>query len=187
MGTAMKIDNWQKRELFGLLFWGFIGLVVMILVMSLAGCATPKNTDRTTNVDYSGTLQQMQSRMDSLMYNMQMQRKEVSEKLSNLKIENRTVYYSQPDSTGKQYPTQVSETTVNKEDKENKTIDTELNVTIKQLVTEVSDLRQKLDAAMSEKEKVKEVSWWDLHKMDVYAGMFGVVAIGWLVCRCRKK
>lgn len=42
----MKIDNWQKRELFGLLFWGFIGLVVMILVMSLAGCGSSKSNLR---------------------------------------------------------------------------------------------------------------------------------------------
>lgn len=176
----MKIDNWQKRELFGLLFWGFIGLVVMILVMSLAGCATPKNTDRTTNVDYSSTLQQMQSRMDSLMYNMQIQRKEVSEKLSNLKIENTTTYLSPPDSTGKQYPTQVSETSLNKEDKENKTTDTELNVTIQQLVTEVSDLRQKLDAVMSEKDKVAELSWWDLHKDKVYVSAVLLFTFVWV-------
>lgn len=176
----MKIDNWQKRELLGLLFWGFIGLVVMILVMSLAACATPKNTDRTTNVDYSGILQQMQSRMDSLMYNMQMQRKEVSEKLSNLKINNTTTYLSPPDSTGKQYPTQVSETTVNKEDKENKTTDTELNVTIQQLLTEVSDLRQKLDAVIYEQDKVAELSWWDLNKNKVYVSAVLLFTFVWV-------
>lgn len=183
----MKIDNWKKREFIGLLFWAVMGLVVMVTVMSLAGCATPKNTDRTTNVDYSSYFQQMQSRMDSLMYNMRMQRKEVSEKLSNLKIENRTVIYSQPDSTGRQYPTQVSETTVNKEDKENKTTDTELNVIIQQLVTEVNDLRQKLDTAISDKEKVVEVSWWDLHKDKVYAGVFACIIVGWMVYRWRKN
>lgn len=183
----MKIDNWQKRELLGLLFWGFIGLVVMILVISLAGCATPMNTDRNTHVDYSQDLQQMQSRMDSLMYNMQMQRKEVSEKLSNLKIENRTVYYSQPDSTGKQYPTQVIETIVNQKDKENKTSDTELNVTIQQLVTEVSDLRQKLDAVMSEKNKVVELSWWDLNKNKVYVSAALLLFLFILIVNLKRR
>lgn len=94
---------------------------------------------------------------------------------------------SAPDSTGKQYPTQVSETTVNKEEKENKITDTELNVTIQRLVEEVNELQQKLDAVVSEKEKVKEMSWWDLHKVDVYAVMFGLVVVGWLVYRWRKK
>lgn len=183
----MKIDNCKKREILGLLFWAVIGLVVMITVMLLAGCATPKNTDRTTNVDYSGDLQQMQSRMDSLMLNMRLMSKEISEKVSNLKIKNTTTNLSPPDSTGKQYPTQVSETTVNKEEKENTTTDTEINVTIQQLVTEVNELRQKLDAVITEKEKVKEVSWWELHRMDVYAVVFALVIVGWLVYKKRKK
>ena len=159
---------------------------MMITAVLLSSCATSKNIDHTGQLDYSEILQQMQSRMDSLLVNMHMQRKEVSEKLSNLKIDNKTIYYSLPDSTGKQYPMQVSETTVNKEDKENKTTDTELNVTIRQLVTEVSDLRQKLDAAILDKEKVQEVSWWDLHKMDVCAGAFALVVIGWIVCEKNK-
>lgn len=49
----MKIDNWQKREIFGLLFWGFIGLVVMILVMSLAGCSSAKYVPvETVRIEY---------------------------------------------------------------------------------------------------------------------------------------
>ena len=183
----MKIDNCKKREILGLLFWAVIGLVVMITVMLLAGCATPKNTDRTTNVDYSGDLQQMQSRMDSFMLNMRLMSKEISEKVSNLKIKNTTTNLSPPDSTGKQYPTQVSETTVNKEDKENKTIDTEINITMQRLVTEVNELKQKLDTVITEKEKVKEVSWWQIHKVDVYAVIFALVVIGLLVYRKKNK
>lgn len=183
----MKIDNWKKREFLGLLFWAVIGLVVMITVMSLAGCATPKNTDRTTNVDYSSNFQQMQSRMDSLMLNMRLMSKEISEKVSNLKIKNTTTCLSPPDSTGKQYPTQVSETTVNKEEKENKTIDTKIEATMQQLIKEVNDLKQQLNTSISEKEKVKEVSWWQLHKVDVYAVVFGMVIMGWLVYKWRKN
>lgn len=159
----------------------------ILVVLLVVGCATSKNTNRNTQVDYSNDLQQMQSRMDSLMYNMQMQRKEVSEKLSNLKIENTTTYLSPPDSTGRQYPTQVSETTVNKEEKENKATDTKIEVTMQQLISEVSELKQRMNALTSEKEKVKEVSWWDLHKMDVYAGLFALIFIGWLVYRWRKE
>lgn len=156
-----------------------------VIVMFLFGCVTPKNTDRNTQVDYSNVLQQMQTRMDTLLANMEVQRKETSEKLSNLKIENKTVYLSPPDSTGKQYPTMVSETNASKDEKENKTTETELKVTIQRLVEEVSDLKNKLNTRVVQEEKVKEVSWWQLHKMDVYTGLF-ILVLGWLVYKKNK-
>lgn len=182
----MRLTDEQKKEFLGLLVWGIIGLVVMSVVMSLAGCVTPKNTDRNTQVEYSGEFRQMQARMDSLLFNMEMQRKETSEKLSNLKVENKTVYLSPPDSTGKQYPTMVSETNASKDEKENKTTETELKVTIQRLVEEVNELKETMDAVISEKEKVVEVSWWQLHKMDVYAVLFAVLIVIYLIYRVKK-
>ncbi|UBD69061.1 MULTISPECIES: histidine kinase [Bacteroides] len=181
----MRLTSKQKKEFFGLAVWGILGLIAMSVMMALAGCATPMNTDRNTQVDYSNLLQQMQSRMDSLLINMEAQRKETSEKLSNLKVENKTVYLSPPDSTGKQYPTMVSETNASKDEKENKTTETELKVTIQRLVEEVSDLKNKLNTSVVQEEKVKEFSWWQLHKMDVYAGLFMLV-LGWLVYKKNK-
>ena len=181
----MRLTSKQKKEFFGLAVWGILGLIAMSVMMALAGCATPMNTDRNTQVDYSNLLQQMQSRMDSLLINMEAQRKETSEKLSNLKVENKTVYLSPPDSTGKQYPTIVSETNASKDEKENKTTETELKVTIQRLVEEVSDLKNKLNTSVVQEEKVKEFSWWQLHKMDVYAGLFMLV-LGWLVYKKNK-
>ena len=181
----MRLTKDQKHEFLGLLVWGIIGLIVMSVMMSLAGCATPKNTDRNTQVDYSNVLQQMQTRMDTLLANMEVQRKETSEKLSNLKVENKTVYLSPPDSTGKQYPTIVSETNASKDEKENRATETELKVTIQRLVEEVSDLKNKLNTRVVQEEEVKEVSWWQLHKMDVYAGLF-ILVLGWLVYKKNK-
>lgn len=178
----MRLTSKQKKEFFGLAVWGILGLIAMSVMMALAGCATPMNTDRNTQVDYSNLLQQMQSRMDSLLINMEAQRKETSEKLSNLKVENKTVYLSPPDSTGKQYPTMVSETNASKDEKENKTTETELKVTIQRLVEEISDLKNKLNTRVVQEEKVKEVSWWQLHKVDVYAGLF-ILVLGWLTYR----
>lgn len=157
-----------------------------VIVLFLFGCATPKNTDRNTQVDYSNVLQQMQTRMDTLLANMEVQRKETSEKLSNLKIENKTVYLSPPDSTGKQYPTMVSETNASKDEKENKTAETELKVTIQRFIEEVTDLKNKLNTRVVQEEEVKEVSWWQLHKMDVYAGLF-ILAIGLLAYKGFKN
>lgn len=182
----MRLTKDQKYEFLGLLVWGIIGLIVMSAMMSLVGCVTPKNTNRNTQVDYSNVLQQMQSRMDSLLANMEAQRKETSEKLSNLKVENKTVYLSPPDSTGKQYPTIVSETNASKDEKENKTTETELKVTIQRLVEEVSDLKNKLNTRVVQEEKIREASWWDLHKLDVYATVFILAFGGWLIYRWKK-
>lgn len=183
--SLMRLTSKQKKEFFGLAVWGILGLIAISVMMALAGCATPKSTDRNTQVDYSNVLQQMQSRMDTLLANMEAQRKETSEKISNLKVENRTVYLSPPDSTGKQYPTIVSETNASKDEKENKTTETELKVTIQRLVEEVSDLKNKLNTRVVQEEKVKEVSWWQLHKVDVYAGLF-ILVLGWLVYKKNK-
>lgn len=159
----------------------------ILVALLLTGCATPKNLDRNTHVDYSNDLRQMKSRMDSLLYNMKLIQRETSERLSNLKIENTTTYLSPPDSTGKQYPTVISETTANKEEKENRTTDTKIEATMQQLIRDVSDLKQQLDASITDKERVKEMSWWRLHKVDVYAGFFALIIAGWLVYRRRNK
>ena len=181
----MRLTSKRKKEFFGLAVWGILVLIAMSVMMALAGCATPKNTDRNTQVDYSNVLQQMQTRMDTLLVNMEAQRKETSEKLSNLKVENKTVYLSPPDSTGKQYPTMVSETNASKDEKENKTTETELKVIIRRLIEEVADLKNELNANVVQKEKVKEVSWWQLHKVDVYTGLF-ILVLGWLIYKKNK-
>lgn len=178
----MKLDKKQREELLGTFILGVVGLLIMLL----AGCAASKNIDRDTQVDYSNNLQQMQNRMDSLLYNMKLMQRETSERLSNLKIENTTTYLSVPDSTGKQYPTVISETKANKEEKENKTTDTKIEATMQQLIMEVNDLKQQFNTSITNKEKVKEVSWWQLHKVDVYAVLFALIIVIWLV-RSRKK
>lgn len=38
----MRLTKDQKHEFFGLLVWGILGLVVMFVMMSLAGCSSPQ-------------------------------------------------------------------------------------------------------------------------------------------------
>lgn len=160
-------------------------LVVLLIVLS--GCAAPKNIDRDTQVDYYDDLQLAQNRMDSLLYNMQLMCRETSERLSNLKIENTTTYLSVPDSTGKQYPTAISNTTANKEEKEYKSTDTKVEAAMRILIAEVNELKQQLNTAISDKEKVVEVSWWQLHKVDIYMVILALTIVGWLVYNWRMK
>lgn len=161
--------------------------LLVVLLAILSRCATPENVDRNVQIDYFNGLHQMQNRMDSLLYNMQLMQKETNEKLSNLKLENKTVYLSVPDSIGRQYPTSVSQTTVNKEEKEHKTTDMRTEATLKHLITEIDELRQQFNAATLKKEKVEEVSWWQLHKVDVYAILLVVLLLVYLIYKVRKK
>ena len=59
--------------------------------------------------------------------------------------------------------------------------------TLKQLITEVDELRQQFNAATLKKEKVEEVSWWQLHKVDVYAILLVVLLLVYLIYKVRKK
>lgn len=180
------IEKSDLPEFWRLLFWLAVGLSAMLWSILLSSCAVPKNMEQESHMDYSDVLQKMHIRMDSLLYNMDMVRKETSEKLSNLKVENTTTYLSVPDSAGRQYPTVVSKTTANKEEKETQSIYTEISVTMQQLVEEVSGLKQQLNSVISDKEKVMELSWWDLYKDKVYAGTILLLFVFVLIGKLKK-
>lgn len=152
----------------------------------MSGCVTPKNIDRNTQVDYSNDLQQMRNRMDSFLYNMRLIQKETSERLSNLKLENKTIFLSPPDSTGKQYPAAISNTTASKEEKENKSTATEIEATVQQLIAEINELKQQFNAAISDKERVIKTSWWQ--RFVLWSGKVAwAIAIAILIFFTNKK
>ena len=64
--------------------------------------------EKQQQIDYSSELQQLRNSLDSLHIDIDKQSKVTADKLSNLKLENKTVYLSMPDSTGKQYPIKQS-------------------------------------------------------------------------------
>ena len=161
-------------------------LYLFLLWLVLTGCRTSKNVDTDKQVDYTGELAGMQHRLDSLLATMQVERKEITDRLSNLKVEHKTVYYSVPDSTGKQYPVIISQTNADKEDKENTESTTELNATISELRTEITSLNQRIDNFVKEQQKVAEVSWWDLYKWQVFIFIVILVVVGYMVYKLRK-
>ena len=161
-------------------------LYLLLLLLVLTGCRTSKNVDTDKQVDYAGELTVMQHRLDSLLATMQVERKEITDRLSNLKVEHKTVYYSVPDSTGKQYPVIISQTNADKEDKENTESTTELNATISELRTEITSLNQRIDNFVKEQQKVAEVSWWDLYKWQVFIFIVILVVVGYMVYKLRK-
>ena len=107
--------------------------------------------------------------------------------MSDLKIENKTVYLSLPDSTGKQYPIKESTTTASKQDQERTEISEVLSITLQQFSNKLDSLSYKVDAMLNQKETVLELSWWDLHKDKVYIGLIFLIIIGGIVFKLKNN
>lgn len=152
-------------------------LFSLLLAMLMVSCksqevATEKQTD------YSSYFDKQEQRTDSLFAQLQMQQKKTTEKLSNLKVEHTTTYYTLPDSAGKQYPVYVSTTTANKDDKVNENTFIELNAEMVRMQAKIDSLTKSVNAAMQQKEEVTELSWWDLNKGKIIVVVVIVVILG---------
>ena len=159
-------------------------LYLIIIASLLCGCRSQR-IDTARQVDYSADLRGMQQRLDSLLASILIERREITDRLSNLKVEHKTVYYSRPDSAGRQYPVVVSETKADKRDKELSEVDTELAATVEELRNEVSGLREQIDSSQKEQEKVAELSWWDRNKWRI-ALVVVVLGIVWYVVKQKR-
>lgn len=162
-------------------------VILLAFITLLVSCksqevATEKQTD------YSSYFDKQEQKTDSLFAQLQMQQQKTTEKLSNLKVENTTTYYTLPDSTGKQYPVYVSTTTANKDEKVNERMFTELSAEMSRMQEKIDSLTNSVNAAMKQKEEVTELSWWDLHKWEVFLLVIIVSAfgIGILIYKYRK-
>ena len=121
-------------------------------------CKTSRNMETQKQVDYSGELSRIQSIIESLRTDVSKQTKITTDKLSDLKIENKTVYLSLPDSTGKQYPVKESTTTASKQEQERTEVYETLSITLQQFSNRLDTISNKMNALMNQKEKVIELS-----------------------------
>lgn len=162
--------------------------IIILLTPAICSCRSSQNMERQTYADREAHYRRQLEIADSLFSALYLTRREVSERLADLKIKNTTTYYSAPDSTGKQYPVRISETKADGKERESTQTDTELNATIRRLTNVVNSLNRRVDERLKEHEKVAEMSWWDLHKNKVVAaaGLLALVAAGFLIHRIRK-
>lgn len=151
-----------------------------------ASCKASRNIETQKQIDYSGEFQFLRNSIESLKVDVNKQTKITTDKLSDLKIENTTVYLSPPDSTGKQYPIKESTTTASKQDQERTEVDETLSITLQQFSNRLDTISNKVNALLNQREKVVELSWWDLHKDKVYCYVIGLILAGWLVCKFKK-
>lgn len=163
-------------------------LIISLMSAICIGCRTSQNTEGTKQVDYSGELSGVKSSLDSLLATVQMETTELSNKIGKLKVENKTIYYSVPDSSGKQYPVIVSETNADKEDKESTERHDNLTANLSVISNRIDSISRKMDSLLREQHKTIELNWWDLNKDKVYVSILIVVIIGmgYLVYKLKK-
>lgn len=162
-------------------------LIYILIVFLMSGtcftsCRSSRNIETQKQIDYSGEFSRIQSMIESLRADVSKQTKITTDKLSDLKIENTTVYLSSPDSTGKQYPIKESTTTVSKQEQERTEISEVLLFTMQQLSSRLDTISNKVNALMNQKEKVIELSWWDLHKDKFYI-TFVLIIVGCFILK----
>ncbi len=153
----------------------------------LSSCKTSRNIDTQKQVDYSGEFQYLRKVMEELRIGLSKQTKIVNDRLSDLKIENTTVYLSPPDSTGKQHVVKESTTKASKQEQERTEIDETLSIALHQFSNQLDTLSNKVDAILTQKETVVELSWWDLHKDKIYIGIIVLIISGCIVSKFRNK
>lgn len=164
--------------------------ILAILLMSgvwLSSCKTSRNMETEKQIDYSGDFLYLRNLIESLRLDVNKQTKITSEKLSELKIENKTIDLSPPDSTGKQYPIRESTTIASKHEQENMEVNENLLLTMQQFSNRLDTISNKVNVLLNQKETVVELSWWDLHKDKVYLCIIIYIVIYLLMNRFRKK
>lgn len=155
-----------------------IVLAPFMCVLILCSCATPKNTESDSSADYADLIEWLRSSITGLEKKIDTQSQTTSEKLSNMKIENKTVYLSPPDSTGKQHTTMESTTTATKVDEQrDETVQktTELLSIINQ---RIDSLSRKIDLASETKVVEKKLTKWETLCINVGGWAIGIVIIG---------
>ena len=164
-------------------------IYITIFLMSgiwFTSCKTSRNIETQKQIDYSGDFLYLRNLIESLRLDVNKQTKITTDKLSDLKIENKTVYLSLPDSTGKQYLVKESTTTASKQEQERSEVDETLSITLQQFSNRLDTINNKVNALLNQREKVVELSWWDLHKDKVYCYVIGLILAGWLGCKFKK-
>lgn len=171
------MSQYDLKEMCRISIIGGLALVVMMVVL-LSSCTTPKNVELQKQIDYSDDLLHIQSSIEALQADFSKQVRMTSDKLSNLQLENKTVYLSTPDSTGKQYPTKVSETSANKQEQERVVTDETILLTMNMFSQRLDSLSNQIGVLLREKEECVEVSWWNLHSDAVLGVIVVLILIG---------
>lgn len=155
--------------------------LMCLLMVLVCSCATPKNTESDSSADYADLIEWLRSSITGLENKIDKQSKTTSEKLSNLKVENKTVYLSPPDSTGKQHTTMESTTTATKVDEQRDETVQQTTRLLSVINQRIDSLSRKIDLVSETKVVEKKLSKWELFCINVGGWAIGIVIITILV------
>lgn len=166
----------------------YVLLAPFMCMLLLFSCASPKNTENKSSTNYDELLDVIRSSITSLEKKIDTQSQTTSEKLSNMKIENKTVYLSPPDSTGKQHPTIESTTTATKTDEQKEETVIQTTEILSAINERIDSLSRKINSSSRTEVIVKESSFRD--KVFWFAGGWltaALLAAGiWIYYRFKK-
>ena len=143
--------------------------ILLTSTIWFTSCKASRNMETQKQIDYSGEFGRIQSMIESLRVDVSKQTKVTTDKLSELSL---------PDSTGKQYPVKESTTTAFRQEQERTEINETLSLTLQQFSNRLDTINSKVNAILSQKEKVVELSWWDLHKDKAYIIIALIIVVG---------
>ena len=163
--------------------------ITMFLMSGIwfASCRTSRNMETQKQVDYSGDLQYLRKIIEELRIDLSKQTKIVNDRLSNLKVENTTVYLSDPDSTGRQHIVKESTTTASRQEQERTEVDETLSITLQQFSNRLDTISNRVNVLLNQREMVIELSWWELHKDKIYISIIVLIMIALIVHKARNK
>lgn len=159
----------------------FIMLAPFMCLLVLCACASPKNMESDSNTGYTELLEGIRHSISGLEKKIDTQSQTTSEKLSNLKVENKTVYLSPPDSTGKQHPTMESTTTATKVDEQRDETVQQTTELLSVINARIDSLSHKIDLVSETKIVEQELTWWQRFRLDVGGWAIGIVIITMLI------
>lgn len=155
-------------------FW----LVVGLSLFAMCGCAGSKHLETERAVDYAGHSSSFEDTVDSLRMELSRAARQTMERFSDLKVENRMVVWSAPDSCGRQYKERESHTGVDWSDREMSELEEKAMADYLRLSHRIDSLMEKVDDQSLEKVAERKLSWWEETKL--HYGGFALVAV--VVC-----
>lgn len=155
-------------------FW----LVVGLSLFAMCGCAGSKHLETERAVDYAGHSSSFEDTVDSLRMELSRAARQTMERFSDLKVENRMVVWSAPDSCGRQYKERESHTSVDRSDREMSELEEKAMADYLRLSHRIDSLMEKVDGQSLEKVVERKLSWWEETKL--HYGGFALVAV--VVC-----
>lgn len=152
-------------------FW----LVVGLSLFAMCGCTGSKHLETERAVDYAGHSSSFEDTVDSLRMELSRAARQTMERFSDLKVENRTVVWSAPDSCGRQYKERESHTSVDRSDREMSELEEKAMADYLRLSHRIDSLMEKVDGRSLEKVAERKLSWWEETKL--HYGGFALVAV----------